>query len=555
MKAMNTKKNKWTLVTALEEIWRKADDCELSEEYFMEIKSPANYVKKVLGIDAVQSFIVSVLIDNGDPLAPRQIGHYAKCSNIKMMTLEDKFEDLRKRKFIKRSVFFHRGDQIVGYCLNPDFLAAVKANTGFSPKFEKDFSAEETMEQIGRLLKLTDAESSLYPQTVADIHALLDNTQHVEFSRKLNAMELTDQEMMMYLTGAYLQIMRGHAGVNDNDYGDILRESKGYRRFILDMNNGKTALVKNNLMENDCNDGVAVPSHFKLTEHSFKDVFPELNYDASVNRATVSGLLMPDKVDQKELFYNEREASQVHRLAELLDDKNFKDIQERLKAARMRPGFACLFYGSPGTGKTETVLQICKQTGRPIFQVNVSELKSKWVGESEKRVQALFDQYARMVQESELCPILLFNEADAIIGKRTTNATQAVDKMENSIQNIILQAMEKLNGILIATTNLTENMDDAFERRFLYKIRFDKPGQDVKARIWRSMLPDLEEKDAQELAGCYDFSGGQIENIARKQTVDSILYDNPVSLSSLKSFCEEESIKNKSGRKLIGFCR
>ena len=550
---MTTKKNKWTLVTALEEIWRKADDCELSEQYFTDIKSPADYVKKLIGIDAVQSFIVSVLIDHGDALAPRQIGHYAKCSNIKMMTLEDKFEDLRRRKIIKRAVFYHHAEQVVGYTLNPEFLTAVKGNSGYTPKLEKDYSAEETIEQIGRMLKLTDAESSLYDQTVTDIHALLDATQHLEFTRLLNGLGLSDQELMMYLTGAYLQIMRGHAGIDNTDYGDILHESKGFRKFIISMNKGESALIRQNLMENDCNDGVAIPGSFKLTEHSFKDIFHELNYDPSTTRSTFSGLLMPEKVDHKELFYNEREAGQVKRLMELLDEKNFKGIQERLKAARMRPGFACLFYGSPGTGKTETVLQICKQTGRPVFQVNVSELKSKWVGESEKQVQALFDQYARMVRESELCPILLFNEADAVIGKRTTNATQAVDKMENAIQNIILQAMEKLSGILIATTNLTENMDDAFERRFLYKIRFDKPGQDVKARIWRSMLPDLEEKEALELAGSYDFSGGQIENIARKQTVDSILYDNPVSLTSLRSFCEEENIQNRSSRRSIGF--
>lgn len=550
---MTTKKNKWTLVTALEEIWRKADDCELSEEYFNEIKSPANYVKKVLDIDAVQSFIVSVLIDNAEPLTPRQIGQYAKCSNIKMMTLDEKFEDLRRRKITKYAVFYHRGDQVVGYSLNKEFLTAVINNESYNPKLEKDYTAEEALEGIGRILKLVDKESSLYDQAIKDIHTLLDNTQHLDFSRLVCNLELSDQEMMMYLCGAFLQIMRGHDGVNDHDYGDILHCSKGFRKFIIDMNKGENVLIKKHLMENDCNDGVAIPGSFKLTEHSYKDIFHEFNYDANANRSSISGLLTPDKVEKKELYYNERESSQVKRLMELLDDSKFKGIQERLKAAHMRPGFACLFYGSPGTGKTETVLQICKQTGRPIFQVNVSELKSKWVGESEKLVQSLFEQYDRMVSESDLCPILLFNEADAIIGKRATNATQAVDKMENAIQNIILQAMEKLRGILIATTNLTENMDDAFERRFLYKIRFDKPGKDVKTRIWRSMLPDIREQDAIELAGSYDFSGGQIENIARKQTVDSILYDNPVSLTSLRSFCEEENIQNKSSRKCIGF--
>lgn len=550
---MRTKTNNWTLISALEEIWRKADDCELSEEYFKNIELPAKYVQGLIGINPVQCFIVAVLIDSGEPLAPRQIGHYAKCSNITMMTYEGEFDDLRKRKIIKRTPFYHHGEEILGYTLHDGFVKAVVQNCSYVAKMEKDYSAEDALDQIGRLLKLMDADNSIYDQAVDEIIELLRATQHLDFTRQLKDLGLSNQELLMLLTAAYLQIMRGHVGVDKSDYGGILSGSRTSRKFINAMDKGETALVKKDLMENDCNDGVAIPGSFKLTQHAIKDIFHEFNYEASDDHFVMPGLLLPEKVNQKELFYNEREAGQVKRLMELLDDKNFKGVQERLKAARMRPGFACLFYGSPGTGKTETVLQICKQTGRPVLQVNVSELKSKWVGESEKQVQALFDQYARMVSESDLCPILLFNEADAVIGKRTTNATQAVDKMENALQNIILQAMEKLSGILIATTNLTENMDDAFERRFIYKIRFDKPCQDVKARIWQSMLPGLEETDAMELAKSYDFSGGQIENIARKQTVDTILYDKPLSFTSLRNFCEEENIQNLSSRKAIGF--
>ncbi len=95
--------------------------------------------------------------------------------------------------------------------------------------------------------------------------------------------------------------------------------------------------------------------------------------------------------------------------------------------------------------------------------------------------------------------------------------------MENSIQNIILQEMEKLDGILIATTNLTTNLDNAFERRFLYKIRFDRPDEKVKEQIWASMLPTLSEEDARELAHGFDFSGGQIENIVRKKEIKFII--------------------------------
>lgn len=135
-----------------------------------------------------------------------------------------------------------------------------------------------------------------------------------------------------------------------------------------------------------------------------------------------------------------------------------------------------------------------------------------WVGESEKNIKQVFDNYRAKAKECRITPILLFNEADAIIGKRQEGAERAVDKMENSIQNIILQEMETLDGILIATTNLAQNMDKAFERRFLYKIKFEKPTTEARMSMWREMIPVLKEEEVRILATKYDFSGGQIEN-------------------------------------------
>ena len=126
--------------------------------------------------------------------------------------------------------------------------------------------------------------------------------------------------------------------------------------------------------------------------------------------------------------------------------------------------------------------------------------------------------------------------ADAIIGKRQVGAERAVEKMENSIQNIILQEIEQLDGILIATTNLAENMDKAFERRFLYKIQFEKPDLNCRTQIWQAMIPPLNDADASYLAGKYDFSGGEIENIARHFTIQSILHGQPENM--VKSLVE-----------------
>ena len=132
----------------------------------------------------------------------------------------------------------------------------------------------------------------------------------------------------------------------------------------------------------------------------------------------------------------------------------------------------------------------------------------------------------------------------AIIGKRTMNHDSAADKMENTMQNIILQAMEDLNGILIATTNLQDNMDRAFERRFLYKIQFDRPDAQSRRKIWHTMIPELSNDTVNNLAIKYYFSGGQIENIARHFTIETILKgEEAITLQTLQTYSDQESIK------------
>jgi SpoVK/Ycf46/Vps4 family AAA+-type ATPase len=128
--------------------------------------------------------------------------------------------------------------------------------------------------------------------------------------------------------------------------------------------------------------------------------------------------------------------------------------------------------------------------------------------------------------------------------------------MENTIQNIILQEMEDLNGILIATTNLATNLDSAFERRFLYKIEFEKPDAKVRSRIWQSMVSGLNDDDANVLAQAYELSGGQIENIARKDTINRVLYgdrSNNDRLSALMGCCKAETMQTANKPQRIGF--
>ena len=284
------------------------------------------------------------------------------------------------------------------------------------------------------------------------------------------------------------------------------------------------------------------------------------NSDNDEAAKRVSGFtIMKSHVDikGKAMFYNAQEEKQIERVADMLSVKKLSAIQQRLEESGMRKGVACLFYGGPGTGKTESVLQIARQTGRDIMQVDIAGVRDMFAGEGEKNVKAIFAHYRKVCQESKVTPILFFNEADAIFNKRS-RIEQYCDKEENSMQNIILQEMENLEGILIATTNLTSNLDKAFERRFLYKIEFHKPSIEVKVKIWRSMLKDLSEDDARLLATHYDFSGGQIENIARKHIVENILTGRRASFEEIEDRCRMEVIYNTGNKKkermhIVGF--
>ena len=256
----------------------------------------------------------------------------------------------------------------------------------------------------------------------------------------------------------------------------------------------------------------------------------------------------------KSLYFNPKEQEQVKHLTSILKPRKFASIQRRLTALNMRKGFACLFYGGPGTGKTETVLQIARQTGRDIMQVEIAGLRSRLVGESISNIKRIFNTYRELCEVSDVTPILFFNEADGIFTKRSLVTDHYCEKEENAMQNVILQEMENLEGILIATTNLTSNLDNAFERRFLYKIEFNKPTTEVKVKIWSSMLGNISRKDALHLATQFDISGGQIENIARKRTVDYILSGKYANLSQLEDYCRAEIIDNKNERhRIAGF--
>lgn len=264
------------------------------------------------------------------------------------------------------------------------------------------------------------------------------------------------------------------------------------------------------------------------------------------------GKIKSKDIKDKTLFYNEKNVEDVKRLEDLLDDKKYNEIRKRLEEKNMPKGVIVLMYGAPGTGKTETAMQIAKKVGRDILHVNIQEIRSCWVGETEKNTKKIFEAYRSAKGKK---PILLFNEADAIISTRTTDLSgrnSSVNKMENAMQNIILEEFENFDGICIMTSNIAKDvLDEAFDRRILFKMKFENPAKDVKKKIWKNKISSLTESELEKVSE-FDFSGGQIENIRRKITIDEVLYGKTPSLESIIDFCKKEKLQ-KEDTKHIGF--
>lgn len=179
---------------------------------------------------------------------------------------------------------------------------------------------------------------------------------------------------------------------------------------------------------------------------------------------------------------------------------------------KLKPGYKCLFYGPPGTGKTLVACLIGKRCGMDVYRIDLSMIVSKYIGETEKNLENVFRQAENRHW------ILFFDEADALFGKRS-GVNDSHDRYANQETAYLLQRIEDFNGIVVLATNLRNNIDEAFARRFQSLIYFPRPQARERRRLWQqsfSVSTVLEEGiDLDQLARNYDLTGGMIMNVTR----------------------------------------
>lgn len=205
-------------------------------------------------------------------------------------------------------------------------------------------------------------------------------------------------------------------------------------------------------------------------------------------------------------------------------------------------GLSLLFTGPPGTGKTMSARVIANELQMQMYQINLSQVVSKYIGETEKHLQEVFDE------AKYSSSILFFDEADALFGKRS-EVSDSHDKFANMETSFLLQKMEEYEGITVLATNYKQNLDEAFMRRISFVIRFPFPNKESRQQIWRTLLPAQVPReqgiDFNFLGDTFEISGGQIKNVLLSAAFLAASEQAPISMKMIFVALQQEL--NKSG--------
>lgn len=471
----------------------------------------------------------------------RDITRFFGISELDFLPLKNCLPTLLKKGQIRMMERHRRYDE---YKISKAAETALLNHTPFKPEKEKPMDRYRFCADISDLIEMRSDDEIETHELFNLVGESEENNGKLKLVKEVKKMlsSVEDRTLFYEICDDFVRDSRRRASTGLDctlsDIYDTCRSRLNVAKSIMEKDH---ALIVNELVE-------VLPASFfgdaalALTEKG-KQLFLEADYDLFQRKGGADKrLVAPEKIPSRELFFSEELTKDLDFVKNSLEDTAFVELQKRLEENSLPKGVAVLFHGLPGTGKTAAVDMIAKATGRSVYHVDIAASKTCWFGESEKLFKKIFTDYRRMCETQERKPILLFNEADALFSKRRDVDSGNCAQTENALQNILLEELETLDGILIATTNLCNNFDTAFERRFLFKVKFGQPDKAAKKAIWKSKISWLSEEDCGKLAAQFDLSGGEIDNIVRKSFMEEVLSGNRPTLEMLEAWCKGEKL-------------
>ena len=552
MDEMKEKKIRWNISKAMSSVYQSLNGSKLKIKKTKAYSAAMENLKALYNISQIQVWILCLVceryFEREDSISLQNISGELGVPVMSIICWKKEIEFLVEHGFLE-----HCGRNDAVQPLN-DFSESIYNNTEYIPQAKKEVDDIEFISYMADRYESRRGEDMSARSIQRELRLYEKAHSHLEVVKRVSD-ELEDPNYRFFIYDVANDVLKGGDSNLNATISDLYDGGERYS-VATKMMEENHELFQKGLIE-FAKKGNFSEATITLSDKGRKLVLGEkaFLFEDSIND---KNLIKTDNIKEKKLFYSPENQKEIDRLKAALQEEKLKGIQQRLKDDGLPVGVAVLLYGAPGTGKTESVMQIAKETGRSIVHVDISEAKSAWFGESEKRIKKIFTSYKNACEiaekKGELMPILLFNEADALISKRKSDTSGNCAQTENAIQNIILEELESLKGIFIATTNLASNMDSAFERRFLFKIKFENPSTEAKTSIWMNKLTWLDKESATEFAKEYDFSGGQIDNIVRKIAMNEVITGERPEITDIHDMCKCEKIDNPDGARRMGFC-
>ena len=544
----------------------KEEDYEAISEHLDEI---ANFfkIKEKLGVLLLSYFINRRLVKGKPYITLNELMNAFECKLVDSILINEQLENFRKAKILLSTKKAYGKKDEIEYSLSQTTLNSVLKGDADILLDKKEVSFTAFLNLFHNVIYDNDLDDD---DVSTELSSLMDEFEQLEEIKYLKGERLCPEELTILLFTVARQSIFGDTKVAmERIFRVAINDNFSRYYYQNDIIEKRSPLITNDLLE-------FAPDEFMNSLQITEKIFKALNLaeKKSTKQFTTGSdlvkLIMPDKIKfQEGMIYED--SLNINFLDQLISEEGYIKAMKRLEEEKAEiKQIVGILYGLSGTGKSQTIRNLAAKYNRPILQVNLSQVKDAFVGNTEKNVEECFKIYKKAVKHFEYykdidgvkvgpygSPLLYIDEFDSLMPHRKSNGSDSpVENMLSSVVGIFLTEIQNVNGIVLLASNLPGAIDTSFHRRINFKFEFGSFSKKNQVKTLELYFKDFTHEILEEVASIGDLTPGNIVNIRKAYILESIFKefnsenDKKKVLTDLVS---RELILQKSNRKPIGF--
>jgi len=544
----------------------KEEDYEAISEHLDEIASFFK-IKEKLGVLLLSYFINRRLVKGKPYITLNELMNAFECKLVDSILINEQLENFRKAKILLSTKKAYGKKDEIEYSLSQTTLNSVLKGDADILLDKKEVSFTAFLNLFHNVIYDNDLDDD---DVSTELSSLMDEFEQLEEIKYLKGERLCPEELTILLFTVARQSIFGDTKVAmERIFRVAINDNFSRYYYQNDIIEKRSPLITNDLLE-------FAPDEFMNSLQITEKIFKALNLaeKKSAKQFTTGSdlvkLIMPDKIKfQEGMIYED--SLNINFLDQLISEEGYIKAMKRLEEEKVETKqIVAILYGLSGTGKSQTIRNLAAKYNRPILQVNLSQVKDAFVGNTEKNVEECFKIYKKAVKHFEYykdidgvkvgpyaSPLFFLDEIDSLLPQRSASGEGSpVGNMYSNMVGIFLTELERVNGIVLLASNLPGAIDTSFHRRINFKFEFGSFSKKNQVKTLELYFKDFAHEVLEEVASNADLTPGNIVNIRKAYVLESIFKefnseeDKKTILSDLVS---RELILQKSNRNPIGF--